>query len=60
MEIQLIKKFCFIKGGKMMWEKNKPTTPSLAFPFSLNQNKQGSFSEKADMHFGGYGINKTC
>ena len=22
-----------------MWEKNKSTTTSLAFPFSLNQNK---------------------
>ena len=22
-----------------MWEKNKSTTPSLAFPFPLNQNK---------------------
>ena len=43
-----------------MWEKNKSTTPSLAFPFSLFLNKTGSFAEKADMHFGGSRINKTC
>ena len=40
----------------MMWEKIKSTTPTLAFPFALNQIKQGSFSEKEDMRFGGYGI----
>ena len=44
----------------MMWGKKKSTTPSLAFPVALNQNKRGNFSEKADMHFGGFGINKTC
>ena len=44
----------------MMWEKNKSTTPSLAFPFALNMNKTGSFSEKVDMHFGESGINQTC
>ena len=27
------------KGRRMMWAKNKSTTPSLAFPFALNQNK---------------------
>ena len=43
----------------MMWAKNKSTTPSLAFPFALFLNKTGSFAEKEDMHFGGYGINKT-
>ena len=43
-----------------MWKKNNSTTPSLAFPFVLNQNKEGSFSEKEDMHFGGFGIKKTC
>ena len=43
----------------MMWEKNKSTTPSLAFPFFVNINKTGSFSEKLDMHFGGSGIKKT-
>ena len=44
----------------MMWEKNKSTTPSLAFPFALILNKSGRFSEKEDMRFGGYGINSTC
>ena len=39
--------------GRMMLEKNKSTTPSLAFPFALNLNKTGSFSEKEDIHFGG-------
>ena len=38
-------------------KKNKSTTPSLAFPFALNHNKKGIFSEKADMQFGGSGIN---
>ena len=53
---------CFYrrKGWRMMWEKNKSTTPSIAFPFSLILNKTGSFTEKADMHFGGFGINNTC
>ena len=40
--------------------KNKSITPSLAFPFALFLNKIGSFAEKADMHFGGSGIKKTC
>ena len=44
----------------MMWAKNKSTTPSLTFPFALFLNKIGSFVEKADMHFGGSGIKKTC
>ena len=44
----------------MMWEKNKSTTPSLAFPFALILNKTGIFTEKADMCFGGYRIKKTC
>ena len=48
------------KGGRIMWAKNKSTTPSLAFPFALNLNKRGIFSEKVDMHFGGSRINKTC
>ena len=30
-----------------MWEKNKSTTPSLAFPFALILNKIGNFSEKS-------------
>ena len=29
--------FIWRKGGRIMWEKNKETTPSLAFPFALNQ-----------------------
>ena len=44
----------------MMWEKNKSTTPSLAFPFALFLNKTGDFLEKADMRFGGFGIKQTC
>ena len=44
----------------MMWEKNKSTAPSLAFPFALILNKTGSFAEKEDMHFGGSGIKHTC
>ena len=56
MEGQLIHSFIRRKGGRMMWAKKKSTTPSLAFPFSLILNKTGSFSEKADMRFGGYGI----
>ena len=43
-----------------MWEKNKSTTPSIAFPFALNLNKTRIFSEKEDMHFGGSGIKETC
>ena len=56
METQLIHSFIRRKGWSMMWEKNKSTTPSLAFPFDLMLNKTGSFIEKADMHFGGSGI----
>ena len=48
------------KGWRMMWEKNKSTTPSLAFPFALNLNKTGNFSEKADIRFGGSRIKQTC
>ena len=58
MERQLIHSFIRRKGGRMMWEKNKSTTPSLAFLFALNLNKTDNFSEKADMHFGGSGIKK--
>ena len=44
-----------------MWEKNKAVTPSLAFPFALESAvKKSSFSEKEDMHFGEFGIKKTC
>ena len=60
MERELIHAFIRRKGWRMMWEKNKSTTPSLAFPFALFLNKTGSFAEKADMCFGGYGIKKTC
>ena len=49
---KLIHDFIRRKGGRMMWEKNKSTTPSLAFPLALNLNKIGSFSEKDDMRFG--------
>ena len=52
MEIQLMHSFIWRKGSKMMWEKNKSTTPSLVFPFALNLNKIGIFSEKEDMRFG--------
>ena len=52
MERKIIHDFIRIKGGRMMWEKNKSTTPSLAFPFALNLNKTGNFSEKEDMRFG--------
>ena len=38
--------------------KIKSTTPSLDFPFALNLNKTGIFSEKVDMHFGGSVINR--
>ena len=60
MERQLVHAFIRRKGWRMMWEKNQSTTPSLAFPFPLNQNKTGNFSEKEDMRFGGYGINNAC
>ena len=59
-EGQLIHAFHRIKEWRMMWEKNKSTTPTLAFPFTLILNKTGSFIEKADMRFGGSGIKKTC
>ena len=56
MEIQIIHAFIRGKGWRRMWAKNKSTTPSLAFPFALILNKTGSFAEKVDMRFGGYGI----
>ena len=56
MEIQLIHASIRRKGGRMTWEKNKSTTPNLAFPFALILNKMGSFTKKADMCFGGYEI----
>ena len=59
MERKLIHAFIRRKGWRMMWDKNKSTTPSLAFLAALNHNKIGNFSEKQDMHFGGSGINKT-
>ena len=60
MERKLINDFIRIKGWRTMWEKRKSTTPSLAFPFALILNKIGSFTEKANMRFGGCGIKKTC
>ena len=37
--------------------KKNSTTPSLAFPFALNQNKTRQlFRKKANMRFGGSGI----
>ena len=60
MERQIIHDFIRRNGGRMMWAKNKSTTPTLAFPFALFLNKIGSFAEKADMHFRGSGIKKTC
>ena len=56
MERKLIHAFIRIKEWRMMWEKNKSTTPTLAFPFTLILNKTGSSIEKADMCFGGFGI----
>ena len=58
--MQHIHAFICRKGGRMMWEKNKSTTPSLDFPFALILNKIGSFSEKEDIHFGGSGTKNTC
>ena len=52
--------FYWEKRRRMMWAKNKSTTPSLAFPFALILNKTGSFAEKEDMRFGGCGIKNTC
>ena len=60
MERQIIHAFIWRKGGRMMWAKNKSTTPSLTFPFALILNKTSSFAEKVDMLFGGSGIKKTC
>ena len=60
MERKLTRAFIRRKGGRVMWEKNKSTTPSLAFPFSLILNKTGNFLEKEDMHIGGSGIKQKC
>ena len=46
------------KGGRKMWAKNKETTPSLAFFLLKSAIKQSIFSEKVDMRFREYGINK--
>ena len=53
---KIIHDFIRRKGWRIMWEKNKSTTPSIAFPFAFILNKIGSFSEKVDMRFGGSGI----
>ena len=61
MERQITHDFNRRKGWRMMWEKNKSTTPRLAFPFCLKTSiKQGNFSEKADMCFRESGIKQTC
>ena len=60
MERELIHAFIRRKGWRMLWEKNKSTTPSLAFLEALFLNKIGSFAEKVDMCFGGSGIKRTC
>ena len=39
--------FIWRKGRRMMWAKNKSTTPSLAFPFASILNKTDSFTEKS-------------
>ena len=39
--------FIWRKGGRMMWAKNKSTTPSLSFPFALNQNKTRQLFRKS-------------
>ena len=60
MERKLRHDFIRRKERRMVREKNNSTTPSLALPFSLILNKTDSFSEKADMHFGGFGIKQKC
>ena len=52
---------CFYqeKGMEDDEGKNKSTTPSLTFPFSLNINKAGNLAQKEDMHQGGYGIKQN-
>ena len=49
MEIQIIHAFIKRKGGRIMWEKNKSTTPSVTFSFAINLNKAGNLAEKIDM-----------
>ena len=60
MERKLIHDFIRIKEWRMMSSKNKSTTPSFTFPFASNINKAGNLAEKADMHFGAFGIKQTC
>ena len=42
--------------GGWCGKKHNSTTPIIAFPFDLILNKIDIFSEKVDMHFGGFGI----
>ena len=52
MEIDHIHAFVWIKGRRMMWEKNKEVTPRLAFPFCLKTVvKQGSFQTNKNYAF---------
>ena len=40
--------------------KKQVNYPSLTFPFALLLNKTRNLAEKADIHFGGSRIKKTC
>ena len=47
MEIQLIHAFFWRKGRRMMWAKNKASSPRLAFPLCCKiAVKQGNFQKK--------------
>ena len=60
MEIYQIHAFVWIKGRRMMWEKNKEVTPRLAFPVFLKTPiKKNSFQKKEKMHFYYYGIKEN-
>ena len=41
-------------------EDDEGKNESSTFPFALFLNKTGKLVEKANMHFGGSGIKKTC
>ena len=52
MERDQIHAFVWRKGRRMMWAKNKPVTPRLAFPFCPKiAIKQGSFQKKKNYAF---------
>ena len=57
MEIQLIHDFFWRKGRRMMWEKNKESSPRLAFPLCLKTTVSKADFRKADMCFKELGIN---